>query len=273
MLEEEENYEPDFNVNLVSANNMPDGNNASTDNVSDENDANIDNTIVLNINEFDATNLPENPKILTIGKRGCGKSFLTMDLIHHINDNNKIDKCIIFSPKDNLNKFYEQKINAKCVQYEFKECIIDNIIENQKNTNNRDRILIVLDDCIYSGNQFVGMNDFYLNASDNNISFILSLQYPMGLNPVARECFNQIFLLKEDMKNNKERMYDHYGGIFPEFESFNKVFDKCTENYGCLTLINNDEEFNDFNCVAKWYKAKSTDYINIQEIDEEVLHK
>src|SRR5690606_27273525 len=40
-----------------------------------------------------------------------------------------------------------------------------------------------------------------------------------------------------DTVSNQKRIYDHYAGIFPNFNSFQQVFKDLTSNYGSMVLV------------------------------------
>jgi len=85
--------------------------------------------------------------------------------------------------------------------------------------------------------------------------FMLTLQYCMDLPPALRGQIDYVFILRENIIENKVKLYKHFFGIFPTFDSFNEVMNQCTENYECLVL-NNRSTSNKIEDVVFWYKAK-----------------
>jgi hypothetical protein len=227
----------------------------------------------IGIHKYDLNDLPNNSKTLIIGKRENGKSWLTIDIINHVNNKTRIDKCIIFNPTEKLKKFYADKINPKCVHFDLNEDIINNIVENQINTNGAEHILVVLDDCLFKKPSDI-MSNLLLNSQNLNITLVLTLQYSLKINPTIRSGFDQIFLFREDVTGNKKRLFEHYGGVFPNPGTFYEIFDKCVPNYGTLTLTQNNRQNNDFFDIVKNYRAKIVDnFLEISEIEEEILFK
>ena len=54
-----------------------------------------------------------------------------------------------------------------------------------------------------------------------------------------RDHFNFILLLGEDNITNKKKLYDYYTiNIFSSFKIFKSIFDKITDNYGCMVIDN-----------------------------------
>ena len=71
-----------------------------------------------------------------------------------------------------------------------------------------------------------------------HINYILSMQYSLGILPEYRSQFNFIFLLAEDIRMNRKKLYEHYAGMFPSFELFESIFLQMTQNYGCMVIDN-----------------------------------
>ena len=89
------------------------------------------------------------------------------------------------------------------------------------------------------------------------LSFILTMQYSLGIQPELRSNFDFIFLLGEDMISNRKRLYEHYAGMFPNKDIFDQVFLQVTQNYGCM-VINNRVRSTDLKKKVFWYRAKKT---------------
>ena len=81
------------------------------------------------------------------------------------------------------------------------------------------------------------------------------MQYSLGIQPELRSNFDFVFLLGEDFINNRKKLYEHYAGMFPNFEMFCQVMDHCTENYECL-VIHNNAKSNKLEDQVFWYKAE-----------------
>ena len=77
----------------------------------------------------------------------------------------------------------------------------------------------------------------------------------MDLPPALRANVDYVFILRENIIQNREKLYKSFFGIFPTFDMFNKVMDSCTENYECLVLDNTSKSNRIEDCVF-WYKAK-----------------
>jgi hypothetical protein len=67
-----------------------------------------------------------------------------------------------------------------------------------------------------------------------------------------------VFVLRENIQQNRERLWKMFFGIFPTLDAFNAALTACTENYSCLVLDNTSKSNKIEDCVF-WYKAKVRD--------------
>ena len=117
-----------------------------------------------------------------------------------------------------------------------------------------------MDDCMSSKGSWVKEEqilELFFNGRHHKISFILTMQYAIGIPPEMRSNFDYIFLLAEDFISNRKRLYEHYAGMFPSFDVFQQVFTQVTADYGCM-VINNRVHSTDITEKVFWYKAKET---------------
>ena len=84
------------------------------------------------------------------------------------------------------------------------------------------------------------------------------MQFPLGITPELRCNFDYIFLLAEDFYSNLKRLYDHYAGMFPTFDSFRTVFKELTNDFGCMVIVNRGARSTFLEKVF-WYKASNDD--------------
>ena len=83
---------------------------------------------------------------------------------------------------------------------------------------------------------------------------MLTMQYCMDLSPDLRANVDYVFVLRENVIQNRERLYKSFFGVFPTFDMFCQVMNACTENYECLVLDNTSKSNRIEDCVFH-YKA------------------
>ena len=224
----------------------------------------------LKIKRFDLKKMAENCTIAMIAKRASGKSYLTREILYHKRD---LPAAIAISRTEKLNTFYGEFIPDIYIYDEFDTSILNKIFARQAkmNEDNRkrlengkkpkdDRLMIIMDDCMSSKGTWVkdqNILELFFNGRHHHLSFILTMQFALGIPPEMRSNFDYIFLLAEDFKSNRKRLYEHYAGMFPSLESFEKVFSDITQNYGVM-VIDNRVHSTDITEKVFWYKAKET---------------
>ena len=120
------------------------------------------------------------------------------------------------------------------------------------------RMFILMDDCLAQKNIWSkdpNIKELFLNGRHSRITYILTKQYALGIPPDLRSNIDYIFLLADDFVSNQKRLYEHYAGMFPSFESFKSVFADMTADYGCMVIVNRGVRKNLFNKIF-YYKAK-----------------
>jgi hypothetical protein len=224
----------------------------------------------LKIKRFDIKSMPDNVTIAMIAKRASGKSYLTKEILFHKRD---IPTTIAISKTEKLNKFYADFIPDVYIYDEYNNSILNRVYKRQSLINEDNdkkkkegkklkdsRAMLIMDDCMSSKGTWVKeqpISELFFNGRHHNLSFILTMQFPLGIPPEMRSNFDYIFLLADDFISNRRRLYDHYAGMFPDFSTFQQVFLDLTENYGCM-VINNRVHSKDITEKVFWYKAKET---------------
>jgi len=204
----------------------------------------------LPINEFKLDSLSLNPSICMIAKRRSGKSWVCRAILKHYD---YIPGGVIIAKTEKMSSFYGKFFPDIYIHYEYKTEILDNLLFRQREMIKKckkyyrmgrkvdPRAFLVMDDCLASKGTW--MNDqkileIFYNGRHYQIIFILTMQFPLGIRPELRCNFDYIFLLAEDFFSNQKRLYDHYAGIFPNFDSFRQVFLQLTADHGCMVIVN-----------------------------------
>jgi len=84
--------------------------------------------------------------------------------------------------------------------------------------------------------------------------YILTMQFALGITPELRSNFDYIFLLKAEFMSEQKKLFDHYAGMFPNFDSFRQVFNELTANFGCMVIDNKRKASNPLERLF-WYRA------------------
>lgn len=229
---------------------------------------------MLQIGVFKLDDIAKHASIVMIAKRGSGKSWVCRALLNHFSD---IPVGIIIAPTDRMNGFYETFFPDTYIYYDFESSLIASILDRQEKiidknkTKNRlkkridTRAYIIMDDCL-SRKKSWGKDEKILellfNGRHYKLMYILTMQFPLGISPELRTQFDYIFLLADDFYSNIKRIYEHYAGMFPTFDSFRQIFKQLTADYGSMVIVNTSrgikKDANDeagFLNKVFWYKA------------------
>tara|TARA_E500000178_G_scaffold279695_1_gene279563 strand:- start:9198 stop:10046 length:849 start_codon:yes stop_codon:yes gene_type:complete len=214
-----------------------------------------------------------------IGKRGTGKSTLVADILYHCR---KIPLGVAISATEDGNAFYSSYIPDIFIHSEYKTDIIQQIVSRQKKAisttpgkkNLNNDAFVLLDDCMYDKKMIRDPNirGIFMNGRHWRITFMLTMQYCMDLPPDLRTNIDFVFILRENIIQNQDKLYKNFFGIFPHVDTFREVMNSCTEGYDCMVLDNTSRSNKITDCVY-WYRAKPDRKFKIGSKDIWNYHK
>ena len=212
----------------------------------------------LNIKKFNPKSIGDNRVCVFIGKRGTGKTTLVTDILYH---KKHIPVGIVMSGTEEGNSYYQKYVPDLFIYNEYKTDICEKVIERQKklvkkNSQNSHCFMLV-DDCMYDKKMIRDkcIRGIFMNGRHWNLFFMLTMQYCMDLSPDLRANIDYVFVLRENINQNREKIYKNFFGIFPNYDIFSQVLNSCTENFECLVLDNTSRS-NKIEDVVFWYKAR-----------------
>jgi hypothetical protein len=225
--------------------------------------------VQLRLKKFDITTIPDNNVIVMLGKRETGKSVLVRDILYHHKD---IPVGAVISETEIANKFYGHLVPSMFIHHRADPEIVTRVLKRQEKmkrtmthqiktkgeTNIDSRAFLVLDDCLASGNQWINHPSIkftFFNGRHYNLLVMITLQHPLGISPQLRSNIDYVFVLRDNLTNNRKRIYENYCGMFPTFEYFCQVMDQTTEDFQCLVIHNNSKS-NKIEDQVFWYRAE-----------------
>jgi len=226
----------------------------------------------LELKKFDPSTIKSDSVVVFIGKRNTGKSYCMKDILSY---HKELPVGIVVSPTETANNYFEKFIPNMLIYDEYEPTIIKKFLERQININKQksdqlkkygssdidSRAFLILDDCLYDKTWPTDKNirSIFMNGRHYKIFFLITMQYCLGLPPILRANIDYVFIFKNNLIKEREKIYNHYAGIFNDFSTFCTVMDNCTDNYECL-VIDNKVQSNKLEDQVKWYKAKEVDF-------------
>jgi hypothetical protein len=222
----------------------------------------------ISLRKFEMRKVPQDAVCIFIGRRRTGKSTLVRDLLFNHQD---MPLGTVISGTEESNSFYGKMIPPIFIHGEYNPLILANYVKRQKMIMGRiqkeqasggksridPRAFMILDDCMYDDSWTHDKNIRYLfmNGRWLKVFFIITMQYPLGIQPALRTNVDFVFILREPYMTNRKRIFDNYASAFPSFEFFCQIMDQCTQNYECLVVDNTSQSAKLEDCVF-WYKAE-----------------
>jgi hypothetical protein len=220
----------------------------------------------LKLRKFDMASVKNDSVVIMLGKRRTGKSFLVRDLLSYHTD---MPSGVVISGTEASNGFFGKIFPPVFIHDEFKAKIIENLIKRQKGVirkinanpscNIDPRCILLMDDCLYDKKWANDENirQIMMNGRHLKLFFILTSQYPLGVPPNLRSNIDYVFILRENIMQNRRRIYENYCGMLPTFDIFCSVLDQTTENYECL-VVDNTSTSNKIEDCLYYYRAEDT---------------
>ena len=244
----------------------------------------------LELKKFDITKLRDDSVVIFLGARNTGKSTaLFCALKYHTT----IPVGVVISGTESANHSFERVVPKMLIYDEFSSDIIKSFMDRQRKvvdqandekkrygrTDIDPRAFLILDDCLYDSKQWVNDTNIryiFMNGRHYKIFLLITMQYPLGIPPSLRANVDYVFIMRNNMVKDREKIYQQYAGMFPNFQVFNTIMDQCTENYECL-VIDKKSQSNKLEDQVFWWKADldvnyrlcSPEIWRIQEMEDE----
>jgi len=226
----------------------------------------------LELKKFDPTKIKSDSVVVFIGKRNTGKSYCMKDILSY---NRDIPVGVVVSPTERANGYFEKFIPKMLIYDELEEKIVSKFLSRQINitkerkkelethgsSNVDPRAFLILDDCMYNKaiTKDKNIRCIFMNGRHYKIFLLITMQHGLGLPPDLRSNIDYVFIFRNNIVKEREKIYHHYAGMFPTFDVFNQVMNQCTENFECL-VIDNKIQSNNINDNVYWYKAQDSNY-------------
>ena len=194
-------------------------------------------------------------KIVVVGKPGTGKSSLIKGLLYskrHI-----FPVGMVMSGSEDTNHSFSEIMPNTFIYNEYNEEKLKDFIRRQKLASQHlpcPWAFLVIDDCTDDPKIFNKplQNALFKKGRHWKCLYLLALQYAMDIKPQIRTNIDGIFILREPIESNREKLYRNFASIIPSYDIFCELMDKLTEDYHAIYVHNFSKSNRWQDCVFYW---------------------
>lgn len=196
-------------------------------------------------------------KIVIIGSAGSGKTSLIRNLFYA--KRHLIPCAMVISGTEYLNKSYSEFIPDLFIHDDYDENIIRDFIKRQaygRTHLENPWAILLIDDCADKPSNLNSelQTNLFKNGRHYNMLYILSMQYCLDVSPAIRTNIDGVFIFRETNPKNREKMWNNYAGVIPDFRLFCDIMDTITGNYTAL-YIDMQCKSNNWQDAVYWYSV------------------
>lgn len=205
------------------------------------------------LRQFDPTNCKQHRIWLIIGARGTGKSKLLQDLVYKTRDNYDVGIAMTAttSTVNALEKFLPKRLIYKD-GYDFDKAdkmlrVCKKLVAEGKARS----VLNIQDDVMFESGVLKSktQKELHFNGRHALTTQMSTTQYCMDIPCNIRGNIDYVIALRENTVNNKKKLFEYFFGLFPNFKEFDRVFMKCTANFGALVIDKTQPTADIKNCL------------------------
>lgn len=228
------------------------------------------NEIEITLKKFDITRITGDKVVVMIGRRNTGKSHMVKNLLYYHRDT---PIASVISATERANKFYSDIIPPIFIHDEYTPEVVEKFCKRQqlvmnkvrkeeklfRNSTTDPRSILIMDDCMYDSawTKDKNIRMLFMNGRHFHVLFLITMQFPLGMPPNLRLQVDFVFILRDNIIQNRKKTYESFAGMFRTFDMFCEVMDQCTENYECL-VIDISAKSNQLEDQVFWYRAETT---------------
>ena len=212
----------------------------------------------ISIREFPLHKMRPDSRVAVIGKSGAGKSTI-IDAIHstwaHF-----FPVVQVQSGTEDVNRHAEQHNPKLFIYNDFNIQAVQNFVQRQiiaiKEGVKNPYGMLTLEDCTDEPKDLDKkvIRGIMKKGRQWLMMFIISLQYSMDIKPWMRSNLDYIFIAREPILSNREKIWRNFASVFSDFRDFCDAMDQLTDDYTVMVL-NNRTSSNNLEDLVFYYRA------------------
>lgn len=217
---------------------------------------------LLDIGEFDLSKISPDSGVGILGKTFCGKSVLMYLIMYKLSRHFNYGKAM--SPTLSSRKKFESCMPLHFIDNPsideltaFISTVKETYIDEDRRGRTHRRSFFIADDTGFD-KQFMGakvLKDLMMNGRNYNCFRMLVIQYICGMPPDLRGNLDYLFVFWHNSKKDQRAIYESWFSMMDR-KTFNLVFSKVTENYGCLVIdMRKATTTRDWHDCVFWYRV------------------
>jgi hypothetical protein len=171
----------------------------------------------LQLKKFNPATMPDNATCVFLGRRRTGKSTLVTDILWY---KKHLPAGVVMSATEDGNGHFRQFVPDLFIYNDFSRDAAEKLLERQKRLKAAGKyspVFFLMDDCMYDKTRMKEpiIREIFMNGRHYNIFFLFTAQYAMDVPPAIRGNIDYVFVLRENIRKNRENLYESFFGCFP----------------------------------------------------------
>lgn len=193
----------------------------------------------IDIKYFNPATMRPGSVVLVVGRRNSGKSTLVADLLSY---QRHCRRGVCVSATERANPFWGKYIPQCFIDYEYSDNVTKKLFKMQarvkKQKGEVEPAFAIYDDCLFDRNFMKSKQTrrLFMNGRHDKINVLVTAQWLVDIPPSLRGNCDYLFVLKDNIKVNRERVYKYFAGMFDNFATFDHTMQACTQNFEALVL-------------------------------------
>jgi hypothetical protein len=208
----------------------------------------------LKLRPFDLGGIKPGFLVILIGTTLTGKSFCLRNIMYTMRH---VPRILIISGSEAVSPFFGNHIPGCYIKPEYNEKYLEDLmrlqtrVKQDPNIRNKQAIL-VMDDTGYSADRWKRSENLVRLAQQGRhfcVTTFIVVQDPMAVPPKLRNNAKYVFLCRDNILSQQEKLYQHYAGMVPNVRQWINTMNKYTKDYRQVVIDRTSKSTNVQDCI------------------------